>query len=67
MSRGFPVQDTGPMEAADEIERLRNDRRTTIEKCAKIAEEIGRITSDGDGELYIAAKIAAGIRALSPK
>jgi len=32
------------------------------ERCAKIAESIGQETGDGEGEYYIARKIAAAIR-----
>jgi len=33
------------------------------ERCAKIAERIAQETSDGEGEIYIARKIADAIRA----
>ncbi len=32
------------------------------ERCAKIADECAGIVADGDGEIYIAKKIAALIR-----
>ena len=40
------------------------ERRMTIEQCAKIAEVAASETSDGEGEIYIARKIADQIRAL---
>ena len=45
---------------------LAEERKITIEQCAKIAEEIARDTHDGEGEIYIARKIADQIRALLP-
>lgn len=35
-----------------------------IERCAEIAEARAAQTADGDGEIYIACRIAADIRAL---
>lgn len=43
---------------------LAAERRMTIELCAKIAEEVAAETGDGEGEIFIARKIADGIRAL---
>lgn len=40
--------------------------RIILEHCAKIAESVASETSDGEGELYIARKIAEKIRALAP-
>lgn len=40
-------------------------RKTTIEHCAQIAEEVAAETGDGEGEIYIARKIADRIRALA--
>ena len=37
----------------------------TVEEAAKIADEVGTIAHDGDGELYIARKISACIRRAS--
>lgn len=39
-------------------------RKTTIEHCARIAEEVAAETGDGEGEIFIARKIADRIRAL---
>ncbi len=44
---------------------LAAERRTTVEQCAKIAEAVAAETGDGEGELYIARKIADRIRALA--
>ena len=43
---------------------LAAERRMTIKQCAAIAEEVATETGDGEGELYIARKIADRIRAL---
>jgi hypothetical protein len=40
------------------------ERRMTVEQCAKIAEDVAAETGDGEGEIYIARKIADQIRAL---
>lgn len=40
------------------------ERRQTVEQCAKIAEAVAAETGDGEGEIYIARKIADKIRAL---
>lgn len=40
--------------------------RSERERCAKIAESVADETSDGDGELYIARKIADAIRGIPP-
>lgn len=45
---------------------LAAERRLTVEQCAKIAEEVAGETGDGEGEIYIARKIADRIRALTP-
>lgn len=42
---------------------LRRSIQAERERCAKIAEEVASQTSDGDGEIYIARKIADAIRA----
>ena len=42
------------------------ERRAAIEQCAKIAERVAAETGDGEGEIYIARKIADQIRALLP-
>jgi len=44
---------------------LARERKTTIEQCAKIAEAVASETGDGEGEIYIARKIADLIRALA--
>lgn len=44
---------------------LAQDGRATIEQCAKIAEQVASETGDGEGEIYIARKIADHIRKLS--
>lgn len=41
-------------------------RREAIEQCAKLAEEEAERTPDGEGEIYIARKIADRIRGLLP-
>ncbi len=38
-----------------------------VEQCAKIAEAAATETGDGDGEIYIARKIADRIRELAPQ
>lgn len=43
---------------------LAAERRMTIAQCARIAEEAGAAMGDGEGEIYIARKIAELIRAL---
>lgn len=53
---------TDKARAWDAIAAARRDER---EKCAKLAEEIGQGLADGEGEIYIARKIADSIRALS--
>lgn len=45
---------------------LAAERRATVEQCAKIADEVAAETGDGEGEIYIARKIADKIRALNP-
>lgn len=40
-------------------------REATIEECAKVADDNASISADGDGEIWIAKKIASCIRALS--
>jgi hypothetical protein len=45
---------------------LVRERRDAIETCAKIAEDEAARTPDGDGEIYIARKIADRIRKLLP-
>jgi len=40
------------------------ERRATVEQCAKIAESVAAEAGDGEGEIYIARKIADQIRAL---
>jgi hypothetical protein len=44
---------------------LAAERRQTVEQCAKIAEAIAAETGDGEGEIYIARKIADRIRSLN--
>lgn len=46
---------------------MTEERRTTIEECAQLAEQVATETGDGEGEIYIARKIADRIRALSPE
>ena len=41
------------------------ERRMAIEQCAKIAEAVAIENGDGEGEIYIARKIADCIRKLS--
>lgn len=41
------------------------ERRTTVEQCAKIAEAVATETGDGEGEIFIARKIADKIRELN--
>lgn len=45
---------------------MTEERRTAIEECAQLAEQVATETGDGEGEIYIARKIADRIRALSP-
>ena len=45
----------------EEIDRLRAKLAKERERCAKIAEEVAT-AADGDGELYIARRIADRIR-----
>lgn len=42
---------------------IKAEREAERERCAKIAEEIGEQAGNGEGELYIARKIADAIRA----
>lgn len=46
---------------------MTGERRTAIEECAQLAEQVATETGDGEGEIYIARKIADRIRALSPE
>lgn len=41
------------------------ERRQTVEQCARIAEMVAAETGDGEGEIYIARKIADRIRKLN--
>lgn len=41
------------------------DLRAERERCARIADEVAAETGDGEGEIYIARKIADRIRALN--
>lgn len=43
---------------------LAAERRATVERCARIAERVASETGDGEGEVYIARKIADEIRRL---
>lgn len=45
---------------------LAAERRQTIEQCAKIADAAAADTPCGEGEVYIARKIADKIRLLLP-
>lgn len=40
--------------------------RILVKQCAKIADDIAAETGDGEGEIYIAKKIADKIRAIDP-
>ena len=43
-------------------ERVNKARLAERERCAQIAEKVASETSDGEGEFYIACKIANAIR-----
>lgn len=47
--------------AAERVFDIKMER----ERCAKIAEEVAAEMGDGEGEIYIARKIADRIRALN--
>ena len=46
---------------------LARTRRDAIEQCARIAEDEAAKTSNSEGEIYIARKIADRIRKLLPR
>lgn len=46
-----------------EIRTLRSALAAEREECAKVAEAEGQFRGDGDGEIWIAQRIAAAIRA----
>lgn len=48
----------------DLAEERQSTRKMVIEHCARIAEEVAAETGDGEGEIYIARKIADRIRGL---
>ena len=62
--RGDPEKANDAQHVADVAEALRTVRRETLEEAAKVAEHEAEFRGDGDGEIWIAAKIAQAIRAL---
>lgn len=52
------------MKPADISIVVREARRQERERCARLAERIAQSSGDGEGEVYIAKKIARRIRRL---